>query len=59
MLDYASSKGFVYVDYYNALVTEDFGLPLALTSDEVHLTIEGYKALVPIVQDGIEAAFKQ
>ena len=46
----------IYVDYYTALVTTEFGLPDNLTSDEVHLTLDGYRALEPILMKGINKA---
>ena len=54
--DYARKKNIIYVDYYSKLVTKEFGLPADLTSDEVHLTIKGYKTLEPIVMRGINKA---
>lgn len=47
-----------YVNYYDALVTKELGLPKALTTDEVHLTLEGYRTLESMVLDGIEKALK-
>lgn len=54
--DYANQNDIIYVDYYEKLVTKEFGLPSELTYDEVHLTIEGYQALEPIVMKGINKA---
>ena len=54
--DYANQNNIIYVDYYEKLVTKEFGLPRELTSDEVHLTIKGYQALEPIVSKGIYKA---
>ena len=54
--DYANQNDIIYVDYYEKLVTKEFGLPRELTSDEVHLTIKGYQALEPIVSKGIYKA---
>ena len=51
--DYANQNNIIYVDYYEKLVTKEFGLPSDLTSDEVHLTIKGYQTLEPIVLKGI------
>ena len=50
---FAEENNFVYVDYYNELVTKEFGLPSELTNDEVHLTLQGYKTLEPMVMKGI------
>ena len=54
--EYASQKDLIYVDYYEALVTKDYGLPKELTNDEVHLTIKGYQALEPMLMRGITKA---
>ncbi len=54
--DYANQNNIIYVDYYEKLVTKEFGLPSDLTSDEVHLTIKGYQTLEPIVMKGINKA---
>ena len=53
---YARESNIIYVDYYEKLVTKEFGLPSELTYDEVHLTIKGYEALEPIVLKGINKA---
>jgi len=47
-----------YVNYYNDLVTNELGLPTHLTNDEVHLTLEGYRTLEPMVLKGLEKALE-
>jgi lysophospholipase L1-like esterase len=54
--EYARMNDIIYVDYYKKLVTEEFGLPSELTYDEVHLTIQGYQTLEPIILKGINKA---
>lgn len=48
----------IYVNYYDVLKTEENGLPANLTTDEVHLSLEGYRTLEPMVLKGIEKALK-
>jgi lysophospholipase L1-like esterase len=53
-----TNENIFYVDYYEALVTDELGLPASLTNDEVHLTLKGYRALEPMALNGIEKAIK-
>ena len=54
--NFADKNGFVYVDYYHAMVDERKGLPENLSSDGVHPTAAGYKIMEPLVQKGITKA---
>ena len=53
---YAQSRGFPYVDYYDAMVDVDGGLKRELSADGVHPNGKGYAVMAPLVQAGIEAA---
>ena len=56
--NYAQQNNFVYVDYYDAMVDAQKGLPANLSKDGVHPTLEGYKIMEPLVVKGIEKALK-
>ena len=56
--DYAAQKGYVYVDYYNALKDDRGGLPAALSEDGVHPLPAGYAMMAPLAQAGIEKSLK-
>lgn len=56
---YAAENKIVYVDYFSSLVDERKGMNKSYAYDEVHPTIEGYKIMAPLVQKGIEEAFKK
>ena len=56
---YAETKGFPYVDYYNALAAADRGLPSALSRDGVHPNGKGYAIMAPLAQKGIDEALSQ
>jgi lysophospholipase L1-like esterase len=56
MKDYAASHGFVYVDFYSAMVDARGGLPANLSKDGVHPTPEGYAVMNPLVEAGIAKA---
>jgi lysophospholipase L1-like esterase len=45
-----------YLDYFSAMTDERNGLPKALTTDEVHLTKEGYTVMEGMVEKAIEEA---
>ena len=56
--NYAQKNDFVYVDYYDAMVDSQKGLPANLSKDGVHPTLEGYRIMEPLVVKGIEKALK-
>ena len=58
MKNYAAKNHFVYVDYFDAMVDEQKGLPANLSKDGVHPTAEGYKIMESLVVPGIEKALK-
>ena len=45
-----------YLDYFKAMADGRNGLPKQYTTDEVHLTKEGYKVLEKLVQEQIKKA---
>jgi lysophospholipase L1-like esterase len=53
---YAESNGFVYVDFYSAMVDSRGGLPAELSKDGVHPTPAGYAVMNPLVEAGIAKA---
>ena len=56
---YAAAKKFLYVDYYSSMVDEKKGLKTELSKDGVHPTIEGYKIMEGLVEEGIKKVLKQ
>lgn len=56
MKSYAADKGYVYVDYYSAMVDSRGGLPSNLSKDGVHPNQAGFKIMAPIAEAGIEKA---
>jgi lysophospholipase L1-like esterase len=56
---YAAEKGYIYVDYYSAMVDSRGGLPPALSKDGVHPLPAGYAVMAPLVEAGIEQALKK
>jgi len=53
---YAASHGYVYVDFYSAMVDERGGLPDKLSKDGVHPNPAGYAIMTPLVDAGIAKA---
>ena len=56
---YASDKGYVYVDYHSALKDSRDGLPPNLSHDGVHPNPAGYAIMAPLAQAGIDKALAQ
>lgn len=52
----ASEQQVPYLDYFGAMADDRNGLPKQYTTDEVHLTKEGYKVLEQLVQKEIKKA---
>lgn len=50
----AKEKKVPYLDYFKAMTDDRNGLPKALTTDEVHLTKEGYKVLGELAEEAIK-----
>ncbi len=53
---YCLENGFEYVDYFSALADDRNGLPKEYSEDEVHPTVEAYKIMEVLVQEGIDEA---
>lgn len=59
LFDYASQNKIVYVDYYSAMVDDQKGLPKRYAEDGIHPTLEGYKVMESLVEEGIKKAMKK
>jgi acyl-CoA thioesterase-1 len=53
---YAASQGYVYVDFYSAMVDDRGGLPANLSKDGVHPLPAGYAIMNPLLEAGIAKA---
>lgn len=51
---YAKAKKFIYVDYYSEMVNAEKGMIKEYTTDEVHVTGDGYKVMEAIVKKAID-----
>lgn len=54
----AEEKEVEYLDYFSAMADDRNGLPSKLTTDEVHLTKEGYLILSEMAKKAIKKALK-
>ena len=57
--DYATRKGFLYVDYHSAMKDSRDGLPENLSKDGVHPLPAGYALMAPLAQAAIDKALAQ
>ncbi len=57
--EYALAHGIIYLDYFKFMVNDKKGLPVELSLDGVHPTLEGYKVMEPLVQEAIAEALKK
>ena len=57
--DYAARNGFVYLDYYSAMVDESGLLKTALTNDCLHPNDAGYAVMAPLAEKAISEALKK
>src|SRR5271154_1224647 len=57
--DYCAKKGFVYLDYFSALVDERGMLKRALSDDGLHPTDAGYKIMAPLADKAIQKALAE
>ncbi|WP_421804970.1 SGNH/GDSL hydrolase family protein [Flagellimonas sp.] len=55
----AKSQGVMYLDYFSEMADDRNGLPSALTTDEVHVTKEGYSIMERMVKNAIEQTLGQ
>ena len=53
---YAAEHGYVYVDFYSAMVDARGGLPTTLSKDGVHPLPAGYAVMNPLVEAGVAKA---
>jgi len=58
MEQYATRKGYEYVDYYSAMKDDRGGLPATLSHDGVHPLPAGYAVMTPLAEAGIAKALK-
>jgi lysophospholipase L1-like esterase len=56
MKDYASRNGFVYLDYYSAMLDDKQMFKKALTYDGLHPNDAGYEVMGPLAEKAIAAA---
>jgi lysophospholipase L1-like esterase len=54
--NYADQNGFVYLDYFSAMVDERKGLKTELSGDGVHPNEAGYKIMEPLAEESIKKA---
>ncbi len=53
---YCANHGFIYLDYYSALVNADGGMKPEYTVDGVHASVKGYEVMAPLAQAAIDKA---
>jgi lysophospholipase L1-like esterase len=56
---YCNTHGFVYLDYYVAMVNTQGGLDPALARDGVHPTVAGYAIMAPLAEKSIQLALAE
>lgn len=56
---YCAANGYVYLDYFNALVDDKGMLKKDLTEDGLHPNAAGYKIMAPLAEAAIEKALGQ
>jgi lysophospholipase L1-like esterase len=54
--DYAAKSGFIYLDYYSAMLDDNKMLKQALTYDGLHPNDAGYEIMAPLAEKAIVAA---
>jgi lysophospholipase L1-like esterase len=57
--NYCAKNGFVYLDYFDALVDERGMLKRALSDDGLHPTDAGYKIMAPLAEKAIQKALAE
>lgn len=57
--DYAAKSGFVYLDYYSAMVAPNRGMRSELSHDGVHPNKAGYAIMAPLAEKAIAQALAQ
>ena len=56
---YASEHGYVYLDYFSAMVDDKGLLKIDLTNDGLHPQAKGYSVMAPLAEKAIEQALAQ
>jgi lysophospholipase L1-like esterase len=56
MKDYAARNGFVYLDYYSAMLDDKEVFRKELTYDGLHPNDAGYEVMAPLAEKAIAAA---
>ena len=56
MKDYAAKNGFIYLDYYSAMLDDHKMLKQELTYDGLHPNDAGYEVMMPLAEKAIAAA---
>jgi acyl-CoA thioesterase I len=57
--EYAAKNGFIFVDYYSRMATNEGGLKAELSPDGVHPNKAGYDLMAPLAETGIAEALKK
>jgi lysophospholipase L1-like esterase len=57
--EYSRSNGFVYLDYFSAMIDEAGFLKKELADDGLHPNDAGYRVMVPLASEAIKKAFQQ
>ena len=55
----AEKKGVPYLDYFSRMTDDRNGLPSKFTTDEVHLTKEGYSILSEMAEKAIKEVLEK
>jgi len=58
MKDYAARNGFIYLDYYSAMLDDHKMLKQELTADGLHPNEAGYEIMAPLAEKAIVAALR-
>jgi lysophospholipase L1-like esterase len=58
MRETCAREGYVYLDYYSAMVNPDQGMKKELTIDGVHPNAAGYAVMAPLAEQAIAKALK-
>jgi len=59
MKDYAARNGFIYLDYYSAMLDDHKMLKQELTADGLHPNEAGYEIMAPLAEKAIVAALRR
>jgi lysophospholipase L1-like esterase len=56
---FAAEKGYVYLDYFSAMVDDQGLLKKELSDDGLHPNAKGYAVMAPLAEQGIQSALKR